>query len=489
MSDVSAKDVRLDRGTIDAILEKYRVDPARAYIRQMVLVVGEAEKQLKTRFLHMEMGVPGLDALPLAAEGEIMALRNPRIPSGYGPLDGVPALKEEAARFLKLFLDLEVPPEYVIPTVGSMHGGFLSQGVAGRRFAERDTILFIDPCFSVHRLQTRFLGLKTASVDLYDRAQWLDRVEALCQKGNIGALLYSSPNNPTWVILTEDEMRRLGEICTKYDVVAIEDAAYFGMDFRRDYSVPGQPPYPPTVARYTENYILLISGSKIFSYAGQRTAFAVLSPALCKREFPGLEKISGFRNVYDAFVFVALYGTTASVPQSPQYGLLALLRKVNRGEYNFLRGVSEYAERAKALKKIMLSHGFRLVYDQDLGEPLADGFYFTFSYPEMDGGQLVRELMYYGISCTTLAITGSSRAEGARACVSMIGKDDYRLFEARIKAFRKDHHVAADKEPEMEAAESAEASAEGLPPEVEDAVKEITDPEKVIEPGTSGDGS
>jgi hypothetical protein len=52
--------------------------------------------------------------------------------------------------------------------------------------------------------------------------------------------------------------------------VVIEDLAYFGMDFRKDISKPGVPPYQPTIAKYTDNYILLISTSKVFSYAGQR---------------------------------------------------------------------------------------------------------------------------------------------------------------------------------------------------------------------------
>ena len=39
---------------------------------------------------------------------------------------------------------------------------------------------------------------------------------------------------------------------------------------RQDLSKPYQPPFQPSVAHYTDNYVLLISGSKAFSYAGQR---------------------------------------------------------------------------------------------------------------------------------------------------------------------------------------------------------------------------
>ncbi len=474
MAELSEKDVRLNREIINEILEKHHVDPAYASIRQMVAVVGEAETRLSTRFLRMEMGVPGLDPHPMAIEGEIGALRNARIPASYAPIGGVPALKEEAAKFFKLFMDIEIPSQWVLPTVGSMQGGFLSQAVAGRRFPEKDTILFVDPCFSVHRMQTRFLGLKDDSVDLYDRSGWLDRVEEKCAQGKIGAILYSTPNNPTWMILTEDEIRRLGEICTKYDVVAIEDIAYFAMDDRRDYSIPGEPPYPPTIAKYTDNYVILLSASKIFSYAGQRAAIAAISPTLAQREFEGLVSHFRFKSFGEAFLLSALYCTTSSVPQSPQYGLLTLLRKVNKGEFNFVKNVKEYATRANHLRKVMKDQGFQLVYQEDLGEPLADGFYFTFSYPGMTGGELVKELLYYGISSTTLLITHSTREEGVRACVSMIGKEDFSAFETRIKAFRQDHPVQG---------EAVEVAAEPNPEE------KAEDPEVVEPEATDADTS
>ena len=45
----------------------------------------------------------------------------------------------------------------------------------------------------------------------------------------------------------------------------------------------------------------------------------------------------------------------------------------------------EYGEKARMMKKIFISNGFKIVYDRDLDEPLADGFYFTISYPGMTG--------------------------------------------------------------------------------------------------------
>jgi aspartate/methionine/tyrosine aminotransferase len=82
----------------------------------------------------------------------------------------------------------------------------------------------------------------------------------------------------------------IGELANKYDAIVMEDLAYFGMDFRRDLSKPGVPPYQPSVAKYTNNYVLFISSSKIFSYAGQRCGLMVISDDLYNREFPDLQK-------------------------------------------------------------------------------------------------------------------------------------------------------------------------------------------------------
>ena len=80
--------------------------------------------------------------------------------------------------------------------------------------------------------------------------------------------------------LTEQELQIIGKLATEYDIIILEDLAYFAMDFRQDLSEPGKPPFQPTVAKYTDNYIFMISSSKLFSYAGQRLGLLCISDAL-----------------------------------------------------------------------------------------------------------------------------------------------------------------------------------------------------------------
>jgi aspartate/methionine/tyrosine aminotransferase len=212
------------------------------------------------------------------------------------------------------------------------------------------------------------------------------------------------------------------------------------MDVREDYTRPGEPPFQPTVLRHTRNGISVISSSKIFSYAGQRIALAVISPELMQRQAPDLLERLGTTNVGHALIHGVLYPITASVPESPQYGLLALLREVNRGNSSLFRPAREYARRARIAKSLFLANGFELVYASDLGRPLADGFYFTIGHPRYArGADLLRELLHYGISAITLETTGSCRTEGLRACVSLIDDQHFEALGERLARFREDH--------------------------------------------------
>jgi aspartate/methionine/tyrosine aminotransferase len=257
--------------------------------------------------------------------------------------------------------------------------------------------------------------------------------------GKISSILYSNPNNPTWICLTEEELQIIGELANKYDVIVIEDLAYFGMDFRKDYSKPGQPPFQPTVARYTKDYILLVSCSKIFSYAGQRVGMMAVSDHLFEREYPDLLRYYTSEKFGHSVIFGALYGLSSGVTHSAQYGLAALFKAVNDGEYKYLDDVKEYGAKAAVMKKLFTSNGFRIPYDRDLDEPIADGFYFTISYPGMTGAELLEELLYYGVSAISLDITGSERNDGLRACVSQVPRGQFGDLEVRLKRFHEDH--------------------------------------------------
>ena len=411
-----------------------------ASIRELNRLVGEIEEASGLSFIRMEMGIPGLPPPSIAVKGEICALEK-GVGATYPPFDGIAFLKYEISRFVKLFLDTDIQPAHCLPTVGSMQGCFLAMMMAGRRIKGRDGILFLDPGFPVNKKQAQVLGLPRENFDVYDyRGEKLRaKLESCLATGRIGALMYSNPNNPAWICFTEKELEIIGELCTRYDVIALEDLAYFGMDFRTDTSRPGVPPFIPTVARYTDSYILLISSSKSFSLAGQRIGMTAICDRLFESRGDGLAPWFGTDRFGYAYVFGGMYALSSGVCHSTQYGLAKLLEAVNEGKYNFVEAVKVYGERAREMKRLFTENGFSLVYDRDEDQPLADGFYFTVAYPGFSGVQLVEELLYYGISAISLATTGSSRSEGIRACVSLTDKARFGELEERLRRFDVDH--------------------------------------------------
>lgn len=417
--------------------------PGKASIREIKKLVDEIEKATGEKYVRMEMGIPGLPPTKVGVEAEIEALKS-GVASIYPDIYGIPQLKTETARFVKLFMDIDVSPEGCIPTCGSMMGSFASFMTINRCNPEKDTSLLIDPGFPVHRQQLKVLNQKMESFDVYNyRGDKLkDKLESILSKGNISCLLYSNPNNPSWICFTEKELKIIGDLCSKYDVIAIEDLAYFAMDFRRDMSKPGAPPYQPTVARYTENYILTISSSKAFSYAGQRVGMLIISDELYNRSYPNLKKYYAKDLFGYSMVFGSIYTLSAGITHSSQYALAAIFKAANDGKLNFVEEVKEYGEKAKIMKKIFTDNGFKIVYDKDEDEPIADGFYFTFAYPGFTGEELLNEMLYYGISAISLAITGSERLEGIRACVSLVRRDQFKDLEYRLKRFNEDNPLS-----------------------------------------------
>jgi len=411
-------------------------------IREIVHLVNKIEEKTGIKFIRMEMGVPGLPSPAIGIEAEIDALRK-GVAAIYPNITGLPQLKKETSKFIKLFLDVDINSKGCIPTVGSMMGAMVSFLVANRNDRTKEGTLFIDPGFPVQKQQVKMLGHDYYSFDVYNfRGKKLkDKLESYLKSGKISSLLFSNPNNPSWICLTEEELSIIGELSKKYDVIPIEDLAYFGMDFRKDYSNPGKPPFQPTVAHYTDEYILLISSSKIFSYAGQRIGMMAISDKLFDRSYPDLLRYYSTDKFGHSIIFGALYGLSAGVTHSVQYGFAALLKAVNEGVYKYMDDVREYGAKAKIMKDLFLSSGFKIVYDKDLDEPLADGFYFTISYPGLSGQELLKELLSYGVSAITLDITGSDRHEGLRACVSEVSRDQFKVLEYRLKSFMEDHPV------------------------------------------------
>lgn len=421
---------------VDSVFEQFgESDITRLSIREVGKLVAKIEEVSAEEFIHMEMGVPGLPASSIGVAAEKVAL-DLGLANSYPNIEGIQSVKNEIARFAKLFINLDVSPLNCVPTSGGMQGSFATLLAAGRTNPQKPYTLFIDPGFPVNKSQLHLLGLPFKSFDILNfRGEKLrQKLESYLVENNVCTITYSSPNNPSWISLSKEELQIIGELATKYDAIVVEDLAYFGMDFRKNYGKPGVEPYQPTVARYTENYILLLSASKIFSYAGQRIGMMITSEKLRTRKYPNLKNYFTSDLLGHFITYGVLYATTAGTAHTAQYALAEMLKAANDGSIDFVADLQPYKEKAKQMKEIFLKHGFYIVYCDNDGD-LADGFYFTIAYPGMTSAQLMKEFLYYGISGISLNITGSENVNGLRACVSFVRFDQIPLLDIRLRAF------------------------------------------------------
>lgn len=410
-------------------------------IRQLVGVVKDIERATGVEFIHMELGEPGLPAEQIGITAEHKALKE-GCGSRYPLITGIQEVKHWGSEFVRAFIGLDIPQECIVPTVGSMQAAFALNMTMMQLDKERDTVLFLDPCFPVQKQQCKVIGVRVEAMDVADyRGEALAvELERRFQSGRIAAMLFSNPNNPSWMCMTERELEIIGQLATRYNVLVIEDLAYMNMDFRdAERGTPYEPPYQPTVGRYTNNCVHMISCSKMFSYAGQRGAIVAMNPYLAHRKFASLaERYGNDGEFLRNFVYIILYSLSSGVAHSVQYAMAAMFRAACQGKIDYVANTREYARRAKIVKEIMVKNGFHIVYDEDAdGQPVGDGFFFTFGYKDWTGEKMVNKLIYYGISAISLASTGAQR-EGMRGCVSCIREDQYEQLDQRLALFNRD---------------------------------------------------
>jgi len=117
-----------------------------ATIRQTVALANNLEEIAGERMIHLEIGNPGLPAAQLGVDAEIEALKS-GVANQYPNIAGLPKLKAAGSKFIKAFLNVDVPAKGIIPTVGSMQGSFTLMTLLKQRDPKKDTMLFLNSGF------------------------------------------------------------------------------------------------------------------------------------------------------------------------------------------------------------------------------------------------------------------------------------------------------------------------------------------------------
>src|SRR5512138_927032 len=108
------KDTPINYEVVSRHIRESRIrNIGKASIREVKRLINGIEQETGEKFVRMEMGVPGLAPAEIGIQAEIEALKT-GIAAIYPEIEGLPALKAEGSRFVKLFLDIDVDPLHIV---------------------------------------------------------------------------------------------------------------------------------------------------------------------------------------------------------------------------------------------------------------------------------------------------------------------------------------------------------------------------------------
>ncbi|PPC91933.1 MAG: hypothetical protein CTY34_01890 [Methylobacter sp.] len=401
--------------------------------------IDEMERILGIPYVRLDFGVPGLTPSDICLSKHSDALLKGDIPHHYPPYSGLPKLCCEVSVFIQNRLGIACRGEDVFVTCGGTQALFTAQAIGAHLVENKHRILFLTPTYPPMMSQARFLGLQVDTLELDDLRgeRLISKIHENFMQGDVAAICWASPNNPTWSVLDAYELENLAKLCRSYGVLPIEDLTYLGMSGAESNN---DSIHFPSIAQYSDEYFLVLSTSKMLSYAGERIGFLIGSPALLNRKSSNLEQAMStgiVRRACSSFIF----NLTAGAPHSAQYGVAEAFAAINNGMTNLDQSLSVYSRRSEFLKSLLDQNGFYPVYDHEFNQN-ANGFYVCFGYPGLSGLELLKRLLSIGVAVLPLTVFSSLRNDGVRACVGRLDEQKINLLAKRLGRFSGEQNYA-----------------------------------------------
>lgn len=171
-------------------------------------------------------GQPGLppdkDALEYFTE---MLKKDPFKHFRYMPSQGIPELRDAISEDLKKYGGIDVPADNILVTTGGAEALLLASYTL---LDEGESILLLDPSYSVYWDQSIFAGLKIDVCPQTFESEFNPDPE--CIKEKLGtktrAILFASPDNPTSRVIKEEVSKTIVDVAYEKKAWIIYDVAY-----------------------------------------------------------------------------------------------------------------------------------------------------------------------------------------------------------------------------------------------------------------------
>jgi aspartate aminotransferase len=225
----------------------------------------ELERQGRS-IIHLELGEPDFHPAAPVLDGLEQALRAGK--DRYCTVVGVPALREELARYLLRTRRVEIEAKDIVIAPGCKVALFLTLMAIVN---PGDEVLYPDPGFPGYASITAGFDGVPVAYELVERNGFQPDPQEIAAKitSRTKAILTCSPNNPTGTVYRDAVQRRIAELAVEHDLYVLSDEIYARIIYADDYismrNYPGMP----------ERTVIIDGFSKSFAMTGWRLGYAV----------------------------------------------------------------------------------------------------------------------------------------------------------------------------------------------------------------------
>jgi len=267
----------------------------------------ELEKGGK-RIIHLEIGQPDFPTFKNIAESGINAIKNGE--TRYTPSAGIPALKQEIARYSGDRLNMHFSPDRVVVGPGAKPLLFFPMMAL---LEPGDEAVYPDPGFPSYRAIIETMGADPVPIPLREEKNFSFDMNELEKKVNnrTRLVIINSPSNPTGGMIPAQDLQRIADLAQKYDFWVLSDEIYSRLIYSDEPS--------ESIAQLDgmeERTIIMDGFSKTYAMTGWRLGYGIMPEKLaykvgllmthsvgCTASFTqiaGLEALAGPQGQVDA---------------------------------------------------------------------------------------------------------------------------------------------------------------------------------------------
>ena len=219
--------------------------------------------------VHMEVGEPDIPPSGMVEEAYLKAIRDKKF--HYTPAIGLTSLREKIAEYYQSKYNVSVSPGRIIITPGTS-GAFMV--VFALLTDSERRLLLSDPSYPCYKNFAYFLETEPIFVDIDKDLDYQISPEAIKSHDNVGAVVVSSPANPTGNIYNKETLTELTALAEERGFKFISDEIYHGLVYDKKEH---------TALEFSDNAIVINSFSKYFCMPGFRVGWMILPEDLIRR--------------------------------------------------------------------------------------------------------------------------------------------------------------------------------------------------------------